>query len=153
MTTIALPSTRSTSRATPHLVTAARILLGLVFLGSGLAGLLLAPPKLTTPPTPEGVIALFEGMVRSGYLLKLLKLTETAVGILLLANRFVPLALAILGPVVLNIVAFHVFLMPSGLPVALAVLALELYLAWSYRERFLPMLAARATPGRGEDAP
>lgn len=148
MTTIAFPTAGSSIKPRAHhLVTAARVLLGLLFLGSGLGGLLTSPPPMTAPPMPEGLVALVEGMVKSGYLLKLLKITETGVGLLLLANRFVPLALTILAPVVLNIVAFHVFLMPKGLPIAAAILALHLYLAWSYRSAFAPMLAARNAPG------
>jgi uncharacterized membrane protein YphA (DoxX/SURF4 family) len=143
MTTLAAPA-----RA-PHLTTAARIILGLVFVGSGLGGLLGKPPTLTSPPLPEGLIALFEGMVKSGYLFHLLKLTELSVGVLLVANRFVPLALTILAPVVVNIVAFHLFLMPAGLPVALVVLALNVYLAWAYRDHFRSVLVARASPSSG----
>lgn len=145
MTTTTLAAPLPTSRAR-HLTTAARILLGIVFVGAGLAGLLTAPPTLTSPPMPAGLVALLDGMVKSGYLLTLLKLTETAVGVLLLSNRFVPLALTILAPVVVNIVAVHVFLERSGLPVALGVLALELYLAWRYRENFRTVLEARARP-------
>jgi hypothetical protein len=55
------------------------------------------------------------------------------------------LALALLAPVVVNIFAFHVFLAPQGLPVAIAVSALEVCLAWAYRDAFRSMLrAARA---------
>jgi uncharacterized membrane protein YphA (DoxX/SURF4 family) len=144
MTTDAAPAA-PTSRLR-HLVTVARLLLGLVFLGSGLAGLLMAPPPVTSPPMSEGLVALFNGLVKSGYLLQLIKVTETAVGALLLANRFVPLALAVLAPVVVNIVAVHLVLEPSGIPVAAVVLALHLYLAWSYREFYRPMLVARARP-------
>lgn len=146
MTTATLDASSLPTSRTRHLTTAARILLGIVFVGAGLGGLLNAPPALTSPPMPAGVVALVDGMVKSGYLLKLLKITETAVGVLLVANRFVPLALTILAPIVVNILAFHVFLMPSGLPVALAVLALELYLAWQYREHFRTVLEARARP-------
>jgi len=71
--------------------------------------------------------------------------TEAVVGGLLLANRLVPLALALLAPVVVNILAFHVFLEPSGLGVALVVCALELDLAWGYRSAYRPMLALRAS--------
>jgi len=151
MTTLAAPAPVSTVRPhIRHLTTAARIILGLVFVGSGLGGLLGKPPTLTSPPLPEGLIALFEGMIKSGYLFHLIKLTETSVGILLVANRFVPLALTILAPVVVNIVAFHLFLMPSGLPVALVVLALNIYLAWAYRDQFRSVLVMRATPSSGK---
>ena len=64
-------------------------------------------------------------------------------GALLLSNRFVPLALALLAPVIVNIVAFHAFLAPSGVAIALVVLALELYLAWTYRAAFRPMLSPK----------
>jgi hypothetical protein len=73
--------------------------------------------------------------------------TQLIVGLLLLTNRFVPLALALIAPVVVNIVAFHIFLAPSGLPLALVVLVLEVYLAWAYRNAFRPMLAMRAALG------
>jgi hypothetical protein len=70
---------------------------------------------------------------------------QLLVGVLLLVNRFVPLALALLAPVVVNIFAFHVFLAPAGLPVAIAVSVLEVCLAWAYRDAFRSMLrAARA---------
>jgi hypothetical protein len=65
---------------------------------------------------------------------------------LLLVNRFVPLALALLAPVVVNIILFHLFLAPSGLPVATVVLVLELFLAWVYRGAFRSMLAFRSKP-------
>jgi hypothetical protein len=64
-------------------------------------------------------------------------------GLLLLAGRFVTLALAVLAPIVINIVGFHLFLAPSGIALAIAVLAAELYLGWTYRAAFAPMLRAR----------
>ncbi len=141
------PSATAAPRSmTRHLPTAARILLGLVFFGSGLAGLVMAPPALTSPPMPERLVALFNGFLQAGYLLPLIKVTETLAGALLLANRFVPLALTVLAPVVVNIVAVHAFLEHSGLPLAVVIVALHLYLAWSYRALYRPMLAARATP-------
>jgi hypothetical protein len=51
--------------------------------------------------------------------------------------------LAVLAPIVINIVAFHLFLDPSGAALSLAVLAAEVYLAWTYRAAFAPMLRAR----------
>jgi len=58
-----------------------------------------------------------------------------------------PLALALLAPFVVNSVAFHAFLERSGLPMALTVLALELYLAWAYRKAYRSMLAPKTAPG------
>jgi hypothetical protein len=79
-------------------------------------------------------------------MLPLLMGTELVVGALLLSNRFVPLALAVIAPIIVNIVAFHVALAPSGLPLAFVVLTLELLLAWSYRGAFRPMVAQRVAP-------
>ena len=126
--------------------TIARILMGLVFFVFGLDGFLHFIPHPTTP-MPEGVSALMAALIKSGYLFQLIKGTEVVVGVLFLANRFVPLALALIAPVVVNILAFSMFLMPAGIAVPLVVTALELYLAWSYRSAFRAMLGARVTPG------
>ena len=67
-------------------------------------------------------------------------------GTLLLINRFVPLALSLFAPFVVNSLAFHIFLEHSGLPMAAVFAGLELYLAWTYRAAFRPMLAARVSP-------
>ena len=128
-----------------RLILAARLLLGLVFLASGIFGLVVPPPPLP-PGTPPGMVALFNGLTGT-YLLTLVKLTEATVGALLLANRFVPLALLALAPVTVNILLVHLLLAPSGLPIALAVLALHLFLAWSYRGAYRTVLAVRAVPG------
>jgi hypothetical protein len=96
---------------------------------------------------PAGAVAFAGAMVQTGYLMPLLMATQLISGLLLLAGRFVPLALALLAPVVVNIVAFHLFLAPAGLPLAGLVLVLEVYLAWAYRTAFRPMLAWRVTPG------
>ena len=95
------------------------------------------------PPSsvPEGAMAFGGAVVKTGYLFQLIKGTEVLVGALLLTNRFVPLALALIAPVVVNIFAFAAFLAPSGLPLATIILALEIGLAWSYRKAYRPMLA------------
>lgn len=125
----------------PRIPTLARVLLGLVFFVFGLNGFLQFLPQ---PPVPAPAGAFMGALAATGYFFPLLKGVEVVAGALLLANRFVPLALAVLAPVVVHIVAFHTFLAPGGLPIALLVLALELYLAWVYRRAFRPMLASRA---------
>jgi hypothetical protein len=131
---------------TRHFVTAGRVLLGLLFFVPGLDGFLhfIPPPS---GPMPEGAVALGGALMNAGYMFPLIKGTEVVVGALLLSNRFVPLALALIAPVLVNIVAFHAFLAPSGLGMALFALALELYLVWTYRKAYRPMLAMRAAPG------
>ena len=123
-------------RIVRHLPTAARILMGIIFFVTGLNGFLNFLPQPST--MPEGAIAFAGALVKTGYLFQLLMGTQVIASLLLLANRFVPLALAILAPIVVNIVAFHFFLLPSGLGLALVVLALEIYLAWVHREAYSP---------------
>ena len=120
----------------------ARLLMGLMFLVFGLNGFLNFIPQ-PKEAMPEGAVALFEGFMKSGYMMQLISGTQLLVGVLLLLNRFVPLALALIAPVIVNIVAFHIFLVRPGMPIAIVVLALELYLAWSYRDSYRPMLAAK----------
>lgn len=120
----------------------ARVLFGLAFLVFGLNGFLDFLPKPSSAP-PEKAMAFAGAMVATGYLFPLVKGTEVVVGVLMLANRFVPLGLALIAPIIVNIVAFHVFLAPEGTGLTLFLLALEIYLAWSYRDAFRPMLRAR----------
>lgn len=146
----ALPASTSGAPARSvarHLLTAARIVFGLGFTVFGLNGFLnFIPPPST--PMPAGAASFLGALLGAGYMLPLIKGTELLAGILVLSNRFVPLALVLLAPVVVNIVAFHLFLEPSGLPVALVVLALELVLAWAHRAAYRPLLAARPPRAR-----
>jgi uncharacterized membrane protein YphA (DoxX/SURF4 family) len=128
-----------------HAPTVARVLFGLSFVVFGLNGFLHFIPQ-PPPPAPAG--AFFGALVATGYMLPLIKGVEVVAGALLLVNRFVPLSLALLAPNVVNIILFHIFLAPSGVGLALVVLALELYLAWAYRDAYRPMLAARVQPAR-----
>lgn len=121
----------------------ARILLGLVFFGSGLMGLLgKLPPQ--PPGTPEKLLAFFNGLMASGYFMPLLKGTETICGLLLLTGAFVPLALVVLAPIVLNILLVHTLLDPSAVVIAVAISGLEIYLAFfasPYKEVIRPLFA------------
>ena len=117
----------------------ARILLGLLFFVFGMNGFLHFFPQ----PEMEGRAGEFIGaLVASGYVFPLLFATYAMAGAALLSGYFVPLALTLLAPAIVNIVAVHLFLAPSGLPVALFVSALEVFLAWSYRGAFSPLLRA-----------
>ncbi|MNK84878.1 hypothetical protein D3C87_1047390 [compost metagenome] len=106
----------------------ARILLGFVFFASGLAGLLNLVP--VPPDLPEALVTFNTGLAASVYFFPLLKLTETICGLLLLLGMFVPLALVVLAPIVLNIFLVHAFLAPSGLPLAIVCGLLTVYLAF-----------------------
>jgi hypothetical protein len=123
-------------------VSGARIVLGLVFFVFGLNGFLHFLPQ---PPLPAAAGAFMGGLAGAGYMFPLIKGTEVLAGALLLSNRFVPLALTLLAPVVVNIVLFHTMLAPPN-PVTALVLLGEVFLAWSYRSAFAPMLRARVAP-------
>jgi hypothetical protein len=116
-----------------------------MFFVFGLNGFLHFIPQPKTP-MPEGAAAFAGALMQTGYMFPLVMGTQVIVGTLLLLNRFVPLALALIAPIIVGIVTFHIFLAPSGLIMAGVVLALELYLAWTYRKAFRPMLAMRTTP-------
>jgi len=126
----------------------ARILLGLGFTVFGLNGFLHFIPQPKTA-MPEGVAALMEGMMKAGYMFPLIFATQLLAGVLLLFNLFVPLALVLLMPVLVNIIAFHIFLQPAGIAPGAVFTVLELYLAWVYRKAYIPILAMRAKPSSG----
>jgi hypothetical protein len=119
----------------------ARGLMGLTFLVVGLNGFFFFLPQPTT--MPPAVVTFMGGLMATGYMMRLLAGVQVLVGLLLLANRFVPLALALIAPVIVNIVLFHLVVWRSGLPGAAVVAVLEVYLAWIYRRAFYPMLAMR----------
>jgi putative oxidoreductase len=106
----------------------ARILLGFVFFASGLAGLLNLLP--VPPDLPPNMVAFNTGLAATTYFFPLLKLTETLCGLALLAGMWVPLALVVLAPIVLNIFLVHAFMAPSGLPLAIVCGLLTVYLAF-----------------------
>lgn len=135
----------NTARIAPHV---SRVLLGLVFLVFGLNGFLKFLPM---PPQPEEAGKLLGAFAGSGYFFPLLKATEVLAGVALLSNRFVPLALVVLAPIVVNILAFHLALSPDAMsPVLTLLLA---FTAWGYRDHFRSVLAVRAQPSAAATSP
>jgi uncharacterized membrane protein YphA (DoxX/SURF4 family) len=127
----------------------ARLVLGSIFVLFGLNGFLHFLPQ---PPSPPAAAAFGGALAATGYMFPLIKGIEVLTGLLLLSGRFVPLALILLAPVVVNIVAFHLFLAPAGLALPFVVLALGLYLAWTERAAYAPLFVARRDGSR-ERAP
>lgn len=134
----------ATRSANDYATLIARVLMGLTFFVFGLNGFFHFIPQ--PKEMPPGAGDFFAALMQTGYMVPLIFATQALGGALLLLNCFVPLALALLAPVIVNIILFHLFLAPSGLPIASVVVALELYLAWSYRRFFQPMLVCRAKP-------
>lgn len=123
-----------------------RVLFGLMFTVFGLNGVLTAFGKPMFPPPPdlpEAATAFFTAMANTKYMLPLIGATQFVGGLLVLVGRFVPLGLALLAPVIVNIVLYHHFVDTNGMAMAYVVLVMELVLAWAYAPAFRGMLAAR----------
>lgn len=118
----------------------ARYLLGLIFLIFGANGFLHFIPM----PPPPGVAGQYMGALFVSHILVVVFLLELIPAILLLVGRYVPLALVLLGPVIFNILLFHAFLAPSGLPLALVVVVLWLLVFAWHRSAFAGIFQARA---------
>jgi len=121
------------------MVVATRSVLGLIFLVFGLNGFL---HFLSMPPPPAHAAAFLGALAKTRYMMPLIMGTQVIAGTLLVVGLWVPFALLLLAPVIVNVVAFHVFLAPGGLPFAIVVSALELALAWHYRATFAPLFQA-----------
>ncbi|HTM43377.1 MAG TPA: DoxX family protein [Polyangiaceae bacterium] len=131
-----------TSSSRSKTVTAARLLLGLGFFVFGLNGFF---GFLPSPQHTGAAAAYLGGLFAAGYMFPFIKGTEVLVGTLLLSNRLVPLALTILAPVMLNIMAFHLFLDSAGIALPAVLMGLQLYLAYSHRAAYAPLFAVRST--------
>jgi uncharacterized membrane protein YphA (DoxX/SURF4 family) len=131
-------------------IVTARILLGSIFVVFGLNGFLHFLPQ---PPVPEAAGAFFGALAATGYMLPLVFGAQLVGGGLVLAGM-VPLGVAILAPVIVNIVFFHLFLAPAGMGPAAVVTVLALFLTWAHRDAYAALFAttdrasARATQRR-----
>ncbi len=130
----------------------ARILLGVAFVGTGVI------PFFVTTPTPlPGLAGTFNQVFYASHWAQFVGFAQVVAGVLLLANRFVPIALIILAAFLYNSFAFHITMAQSALFAPIIVLALWFLIAWEYRAVFAPILAARppqTASGRpGADSP
>ncbi|MEP2670716.1 MAG: DoxX family membrane protein [Cyclobacteriaceae bacterium] len=121
-------------------ITISRILLGLIYLASSLAFFF----NLMPAPEMEGAVGQFMiGVSASGYMLQVVKIFELVCAIALISGRFVPLAAVVIFPITLNVFLFHAFLVPAGLPVAIFLLAANLFVAYANRGKYQPLVMAR----------
>lgn len=118
----------------------ARNLLGVMFLIFGLNGFFHFLPQ--PPPPPLG--GQYLGLLSATHYMVPVFLLQTIGGALLLLNRFVPLALALLGPVIVNILLYHGLMDPKGLPPGVVALILWLVVFYSVRSAFAGVFAAKA---------
>ena len=88
---------------------------------------------------PGAAIHFLSALYATRYMLPLMFAAQVIGGVMLLAGIFVPLALVILAPMVVNIIFFHMFLDPGGLPLAIVVVSFEVFLAWRHNSAFAPL--------------
>jgi putative oxidoreductase len=117
----------------------ARYLAGVIFLVFGLNGFLHFIPL----PPPSGVAGQFMGALFVSHYLTLIFGLQVIAAVLLLANRYVPLALAVLAPVIVNILCFHALMAPSGLPLAIVVAVLWVLIFVDVRPAFAGLFQSR----------
>jgi putative oxidoreductase len=120
----------------------ARYLLGLVFLVFGLNGFLHFIPA---PPPPPGPAGQFSGALLASHYFLVVSALQVAGGLLLLVNRYVPLALVLLGPVIVNILCFHLLMYRTGLPMAVLVAILWGILFLRHRQYFSAIFVHRTS--------
>ena len=118
----------------------ARIFLGLIFFVFGLNGFLQFIPM---GPLPTGLAGQFADVLMKSHYAQVVSAFQLVCGALLLVNRYVALALAILGPVIVNIFLFHLLMAPSGLPLAIVVIILWAIVAHQHRQAFVGLFAQR----------
>jgi len=120
----------------------ARYLAGLIFLVMGLNGFLHFIPF----PPPPGIAGQFMGALYVSHYLWVIFAFQVLAGVLLLVNRYVPLALAVLAPVIVNILTFHALMAPSGLPMAVFVAVLWAVIFIDVRPAFSGLFRSRLEP-------
>ena len=120
----------------------ARYLAGVIFLVFGLNGFLNFIPL----PPPVGIAAQFMGALHASHYLWVIFAFQVVAGVLLLVNRFVPLAVAVLAAVIVNILTFHALMAPSGLPLALFVAVLWAVIFIDVRPAFSGLFQSRWQP-------
>jgi putative oxidoreductase len=122
----------------------ARILLGLMFTVFGLNGFLHFIPM--SPPPTDSLAGQFVGALSASHYLYVIAALEVVSGVLLLINRFVPLALTLLGPILVNIILFHALMEPQGIAAGAVAVILWLLVFSGVRQAFAGIFAARVTP-------
>jgi putative oxidoreductase len=117
----------------------ARILLGLIFLFFGLNGFL----NFLHAPIPPGPVGPFMTLLGPTIYMHFVFLVQIVGGVLLLSGQFVPLALILLGPVIVNILLFHIALQPAGLPPGLLTVVLWFIVFYGVRRAFADVFAQK----------
>ena len=122
-----------------------RFLLGMGFI---IFGLNILHPFMTSPPAPEGsLVAQFVAVMVPSHWIEFVGVLQLFGGLLLIIGRTAPLGLVVLGPILVNILAFHIFLQGGqGIAPGLVFSVLEIFLIYAYRSYFRGIVTANASP-------
>jgi len=118
----------------------ARVLMGLIFVFFGLNGFL----QFLKAPMPTGLAGEFLTVLFQSHYVLFICVVQLVGGLLLLVNRYVPLALTLLGPVVVNIILYHLLLNPTAAYLAVVVTVCWFFLFYRYRQNFSGLLVQKA---------
>lgn len=127
-------------KAKTVVTTIIRSLLGLIYFVFGLNFFLHFIPMPPPPATSGAAESFTGGLFQAGYFFPMLKGIEVLLGGFLLLNFFTPLSLVVLAPISINILLFHSFLAPAGIPMSILIVVLHIYLFWAYRKSFRTVL-------------
>ena len=122
-------------------VVIARILMGVIVVFFGLNGFL----QFLKAPMPTGLAGQFLMALFQSHYVWFICAVQIVGGVLLLVNRYVPLALTLLGPVIVNIILYHLLLNPAAAQLAVVVTILWLFLFYRYRQNFSGLFVQKAT--------
>jgi putative oxidoreductase len=114
------------------------ILFGLMFINSGLNkffGYMPMPKDI-----PQNLLKVMTAFMEIGWLMPLVAVAEITGGLLFMFNKLRPLGAIVLFPVIIGILVNHITTAPSGLPIALVLLAIELWVIIENREKYMPMI-------------
>jgi hypothetical protein len=121
-------------------ITVARVLLGLAFVFFGFNAF---HPLMKQPPLPSGPAGDFIKALASGHYFHVIAACQIIGGLLcLVSSRLVPVGLLFLGPVIVNILCYHIFLHPEGIGPGIIVAVFALFLLWAYRDAFAGLVQA-----------
>ena len=95
---------------------------------------------LPEPPWPQRAQEFLDALVNSGFVMNLIGITDVLVGLLLIFNRYVALALIIMFPILLNAILFHLILAPETMLFAVLGFALNVYLLFINKNRYGDLL-------------
>ncbi len=114
------------------------LLTGLMFINSGLNKFFFYMPM--PKDLPENMLNLMRAFMNIGWIMPLIGFIEIVGGILFITSRFRALGALIIFPIIIGILLTHILDSPSGLPIAIVLLAIEIWVIYENREKYLPLI-------------